>query len=51
MNRLSSLDVTNNLDLGNVQGRFGELAPQIDKVRAGLLVVSRLIELSHQIQL
>jgi len=31
--------------------RFGEFAPQIDKARAGLLAASRLIELSHQIQL
>ena len=31
--------------------RFGEFAPQIDKARAGLLATSRLIELSHQIQL
>ena len=31
--------------------RFGELAPQIDKARAGLLAASKLIELSHQIQL
>jgi len=31
--------------------RFGELAPHIDKARAGLLAASRLIELSHQIQL
>jgi len=31
--------------------RFGEFAPQIDTARAGLLAASRLIELSHQIQL
>ena len=31
--------------------RFGELTPQIDKARAGLLAASRLVELSHQIQL
>jgi hypothetical protein len=31
--------------------RFGELAPQINKARAGLLAASRLIELSHQLQL
>ena len=30
--------------------RFGEFAPQIDKARDGLLAVSRLIELSHKIQ-
>ena len=31
--------------------RFGEFAPQKDRARAGLLAASRLIELSHQIQL
>ena len=31
--------------------RFGEFAPQIDNARTGLLAASRLIELSHQIQL
>ena len=30
--------------------RFGEFAPQIDKAQDGLLAVSRLIELSHKIQ-
>ena len=34
-----------------VVDRFGELAPQIDKARAGLLAATRLVELSHQIQL
>ena len=34
-----------------VVDRFGELAPQIDKARADLLAASRLIELSHQLQL
>ena len=31
--------------------RFGEFEPQKDQARTGLLAVSRLIELSHQIQL
>jgi hypothetical protein len=31
--------------------RFDEFAPQLDKARSGLLAVSKLIELSHQIQI
>ena len=34
-----------------IMERFGEFAPQIYSARAGLLAASRLIELSHQIQL